>query len=93
MELIQAVAQIFFDDRVPSTALRLYGMLRTNPKLTKPELAEATKRTERAVADNIDILEQLGYVIIHLTRALGVVEVSYSFPDNPPQIITLQKAS
>ena len=92
MELIQATAQIFFDDRVPSTALRLYGMLRANPKLSKSELAEASRRTERAVADNIDILGQLGYVIIHLTRALGVVEVSYSFPDNPPQM-PLQKAS
>lgn len=91
MELIQAVAQIFFDDRVPSTGLRIYGMLRTNPRLTKHELAEATNRTERAVVDNIDILEQLGYVVIHLTRALGVVEVSYSFPDSPPQM--LKKAS
>lgn len=92
MDVIEAVSQIFFDSRVPSTALRLYGMLRSNPTLAKPQLAKITNRSKRSIDDNIDILEELGYIVIIETRARGRVEVAYKFPHDVPQM-PLQKAS
>lgn len=84
--------QLFTDDRVTAMAMRLYGILKADPTQRKSDLSRTSGKSQRVVAENLELLVRLGYVVVHETRARGNVEISYEFPiDVPPA--ELAKAS
>ena len=90
MGVVEAVVQIFTDDRVTSAAIRLYGVLKSNPGLSRDELARAISKSVRRVDESLNLLVALGYVEVNEKRSMGQTTVSYAFPTDVP--MPLQKA-
>lgn len=91
MGVVEAVVQIFTDDRVTSAAIRLYGVLKSDPGLSRDELARAINKSVRRVDESLDLLVALGYVEVNEKRSMGQSTVSYTFPTDIP--MPPQKAS
>ena len=90
MGVVEAVVQIFVDDRVTATAIRLYGVLKSDPGLSHDEIARAINKTVRRVDESLNLLVALGYVEVNEKRSMGQTTVSYVFPTDVP--LPLQKA-